>query len=195
MLKGLHFLNNTKVVNMKLFFISDIHGSVYYLKKALERFQEEKADYIVILGDILYHGARNPLPLEYNPKEVISLLNSLGDRIIAVRGNCDSEVDEMVIDFPIMSTYSNILYNNRRIFITHGHIYNENNMPPLTDGDVMIHGHTHIPRADKKDNIYIINPGSITLPKEGNPHTYGVLEHNTFIIKSLEGIVHEEISL
>jgi len=195
MLKGLHFLNNTKEVNMKLFFISDIHGSVYYLKKALERFQEEKADYIVILGDILYHGARNPLPLEYNPKEVISLLNSLGDRIIAVRGNCDSEVDEMVIDFPIMSTYSNILYNNRRIFITHGHIYNENNMPPLTDGDVMIHGHTHIPRADKKDNIYIINPGSITLPKEGNPHTYGVLEHNIFIIKSLEGIVHEEISL
>lgn len=180
---------------MKLFFISDIHGSIYYLKKALERFEEEKADYMVILGDILYHGARNPLPLEYSPKEVINLLNSLADKIIAVRGNCDSEVDEMVIDFPIMATYSNILYKNRRIFLTHGHIYNENNMPPLRDGDLLIHGHTHIPRGDKKDKIYIINPGSITLPKESNPHTYGILDNDTFIIKTLEGKIFKEISL
>ena len=179
---------------MKLFFISDIHGSIYYLKKALERFEEEKADYIVILGDILYHGARNPLPLEYSPKEVFGLLNSLGDKIIAVRGNCDSEVDEMVLNFPIMSTYSNILYKSRRIFITHGHIFYENNMPKLADGDVMIYGHTHIPKADRKDNIYIINPGSITLPKEGNPHTYGILEDDTFTIKTLEGKVYKEIS-
>jgi putative phosphoesterase len=180
---------------MKLFFISDIHGSIYYLRKALERFEEEKADFIVILGDILYHGARNPLPLEYNPKEVIALLNSYAERIIAVRGNCDSEVDEMVIDFPIMATYSNILHNNRRLFLTHGHIYNDDNMPPLADGDVFIHGHSHILRAEKIDNIYFINPGSITLPKEDNPHTYGILDGNIFRIKTLEGEVFKEITL
>ncbi|TJX15170.1 phosphodiesterase [Tissierella creatinini] len=178
---------------MKLFFISDIHGSIYYLKKALKRFEEEKADYIVILGDILYHGARNPLPLEYNPKEVFALLNSIGHKIIAVRGNCDSEVDEMVVNFPIMATYSNILYNNRRVFITHGHIYNETNMPPLADSDMLIQGHTHIPRLDKKDNVYVVNPGSITLPKEDNPHTFGILEGSSFKIKTLEGEIFKEI--
>lgn len=180
---------------MKLFFISDIHGSIYYLKKALEFFNEEKADYLVILGDILYHGARNPLPQEYSPKEVIDLINSYSDRIIAVRGNCDSEVDEMVLDFPIMATYSNILYNNRRLFLTHGHIYNEVKLPNLRPGDILIHGHTHVLRADKKDNIYIINPGSITLPKENNPHTYGVLDDDIFMIKDLEGNVVKEIKL
>jgi hypothetical protein len=180
---------------MKLFFISDIHGSIYYLRKAMERFQEEKADFIVILGDILYHGARNPLPKEYSPKDVTELLNSYSDKIIAVRGNCDSEVDEMVIDFPIMATYSNILYNNRRLFITHGHIYNDENMPNLGNGDVFIHGHTHVLRAEKKGPIYIINPGSITLPKENNPHTYGILEDNNFKIKTLEGKVFKEITI
>ncbi|MDD2447701.1 MAG: phosphodiesterase [Tissierellia bacterium] len=178
---------------MKLFFISDIHGSIYYLNKALDRFKKEEADYIVILGDILYHGARNPLPLEYEPKKVIELINSYADKIIAVRGNCDSEVDEMVIDFPIMSTYSNILYNNRRLFLTHGHIYNENNMPKLNEGDVFIYGHYHIPRADKVEGIYFINPGSITLPKENSPNTYGLLEDNVFSIKDLEGNKFKEI--
>lgn len=180
---------------MKLFFISDIHGSIYYLKKALEFFNEEKADYLVILGDILYHGARNPLPQEYSPKEVIDHINSYSDRIIAVRGNCDSEVDEMVLDFPIMATYSNILYNKRRLFLTHGHIYNEVKLPNLRPGDILIHGHTHILRADKKDNIYILNPGSITLPKENNPQTYGVLDDDIFMIKDLEGNVVKEIRL
>mgnify|MGYP001394871022 CR=1 FL=1 len=180
---------------MKLFFMSDIHGSIYFLNRALERFEEEKADYMVILGDELYHGARNPLPLEYNPKKVAEILNSLSDRIIAVRGNCDSEVDEMVIDFPIMATYSTILYDNKRLFLTHGHIYNESNMPKLRDGDVLIYGHTHIPKAEKVGNIYIINPGSITFPKEDNPHTYGVLEGNVFKIKDLDGNVFKEISI
>lgn len=178
---------------MKLFFISDIHGSYFYLKKALERFNEEKAEHLVILGDILYHGARNPLPKEYNPKGVIELINGYSDRIIAVRGNCDSEVDEMVLGFPIMSTYSNVIYNGRRLFLTHGHIYYEDNMPNLRDGDLFIHGHTHIPRADKKYNKYLINPGSITLPKENNPHTYGVLENDRFTIKDLDGSVVKEI--
>lgn len=180
---------------MKLFFISDIHGSVYYLNKALERFEKEQADYLVILGDLLYHGARNPLPKEYEPKKVIELLNSLSDRIISVRGNCDSEVDQMVLDFPIMADYSTIFYEGKRLFLTHGHIYNEGNMPKLKDGDVFIHGHIHIPKAEKLDNIFFINPGSITLPKENNPHTYGILEGDVFTIKELDGSVFKETSI
>ncbi|MCF6460691.1 phosphodiesterase [Clostridium sp. Cult3] len=180
---------------MKLFFMSDIHGSVYYLNVALDRLREEKPNYIVILGDLLYHGARNPLPKEYNPKKVIEILNNYADRIIAVRGNCDSEVDEMVLDFPIMSTYSTILYNDKRLFLTHGHIYNENHMPKLGNGDIFMSGHTHIPKAKKIDNIYVINPGSTTLPKENNPHTYGILEGEIFKIKDLEGNIYREIKI
>lgn len=178
---------------MKLFFISDIHGSVYYLKKALEKFKEEKADYIVILGDELYHGARNPLPQEYDPKTASELLNELSGKIIAVRGNCDSEVDEMVIDYPIMSTYSTILYNSRRIFLTHGHVYGEHNMPKLGDGDVFIYGHTHIPVAEKRDNIYVLNPGSITFPKGGYENSYGVLAEDVFYIKNFNGNVIKQV--
>jgi uncharacterized protein len=180
---------------MKLFFMSDIHGSLHYLKIALERFMLEKAQYLVILGDELYHGARNPLPLGYDPKEAASLLNGFADRIIAVRGNCDSEVDEMILEFPIMSTYSNILYNERRLFLTHGHIYNESNLPNLCAGDVFIYGHVHLPIAEKKDDIFIINPGSITFPKDNNPNTYAVLEDDVFMIKKLDGSVFKEIKL
>ena len=180
---------------MKLFFMSDIHGSVYYLNEALERFEDENGDYLVILGDILYHGARNPLPKEYNPKKIIEGLNSYSDIIIAVRGNCDSEVDEMVLDFPIMSTYSTILYNDRRLFLSHGHIYNEDNMPKLSRGDLFIYGHTHIPKAEKVGDIYIINPGSITLPKENNPNSYGILEDDIFTIKDLDGNILKKLHI
>lgn len=180
---------------MKIFFMSDIHGSLCYTKKALESFKKENADYIAILGDELYHGARNPLPEEYNTKEVTKLLNEYSDRIIAIRGNCDSEIDELVLDFPMMSTYSVILYGNRRLFLTHGHIYNEDNLPKLREGDAFIYGHTHVPKAEKKDGIYIINPGSITFPKENNPNSYGILEENIFRIKDLSGSVIKEIEL
>lgn len=180
---------------MKLFFMSDIHGSIFYAKKAIENFKKEKADYIVILGDELYHGARNPLPLEYNPKEVAELLNEFSDKIIAVRGNCDSEVDEMVLKFPIMATYSTVLDNGRRLFLTHGHIYNEDKLPKLSSGDVLIYGHTHIPKVEKRGDVFIINPGSITFPKENNPNSYGILERNVIKIKDLEGNVFKEINL
>lgn len=179
---------------MKLFFISDIHGSLYYLKKALNEFEKEKADYLVILGDALYHGPRNPLPKEYNPKEVANLLNEYKDKIMAVRGNCDTEVDAMLIDYPMLSDYSIILYNNRRLFLTHGHVFNKDNLPNLSDDDVLIHGHTHILKAEKVENIYLINPGSISLPKQNNPNTYGVLENDIFSIKDFEGNIVKEIS-
>lgn len=180
---------------MKLFFISDIHGSLSFLKKALDCYEQEKADYIVILGDELYHGARNPLPEGYDTKAVTALLNNYADKIIAVRGNCDSEVDQMVLDFPMMSDYSIIFYNERRLFLSHGHIYGHENPPKLSAGDVFLSGHTHVPVAEKKGDIYLINPGSITMPKEGNPNTYGILEGNAFQIKTLDGSVFKEIVL
>lgn len=178
---------------MKLFFISDIHGSLHYLNKALEQYEKEAADYIIILGDELYHGARNPLPEGYNPKEVAVLLNSYADKIIAVRGNCDSEVDQMVLEFPVMSDYSTILYEGRRIFLSHGHIYGPDHLPILSSGDFFVYGHTHIPVAEKKEDIYVINPGSISMPKENNPNTYGILEGQAFQIKTLDGNVFKEI--
>lgn len=180
---------------MILMFISDIHGSSFYAKKAIELFEEEKADYLVILGDILYHGARNPLPKEYAPKEVIEVLNHYADRIIAIRGNCDSEVDQMVLEFPLMSTYSSILCEGRRLFLTHGHIYNQDNLPPLQKGDAFIQGHTHIPVAEQVDGIHFINPGSITMPKENHPNTYGVMEDGTFTVKTLDGKIYMEMDL
>jgi putative phosphoesterase len=171
---------------VKLFFIADIHGSALYLDKALKRFDEEKADWLVILGDELYHGARNPLPERYEPKTVTAMLNARAQKIIAVRGNCDSEVDSMVLDFPLMSDYSVVLWENRRLFLTHGHIFAPDKLPPLAKGDVFLYGHTHVPVAYEKDGVFIINPGSVTFPKENSPRTYGVLEDGIFTIKTLE---------
>lgn len=180
---------------MKLFFMSDIHGSLFYLKEAIERFEKEGASHIIILGDELYHGPRNPLPQDYNPKEVADILNTYAEKIIAVRGNCDSEVDDMVLSYPIMSTYCYVLYEGRKLFLTHGHVYNDSNLPPLSPRDVFFFGHTHIPMAEKKNGITVINPGSISLPKENNPHTYGILENNIFLIKQLDGSVFKQIEI
>lgn len=180
---------------MRLVVISDIHGSSKYTKKAIEVFNREQGDYLLILGDILYHGPRNPLPEEYDPKEVAKILNEYRYKIIAVRGNCDSEVDQMLLDFPCMGDYSVVLYNNKRFFLTHGHKYNENNMPNISTEDIMLHGHTHILGLNKKDGISIINPGSISYPKENNPHSYGVVDGDVFYIKTLEGNIIQEIVL
>ncbi|ARC84883.1 phosphodiesterase, family protein [Clostridium argentinense CDC 2741] len=180
---------------MKLFFMSDIHGSLKYAKLGVEAFIKEEADYMVILGDVLYHGPRNPLPEEYNPKEVANLLNEYAEKIIGVRGNCDAEVDQMLLTYPCMMDYNVILTRNRRIFVTHGHIYNENNLPNISKGDIIIYGHTHIPVAESENGIFIFNPGSIAYPKENNPHSYGVIDGNKFYIKNLEGEVIKEIDI
>lgn len=180
---------------MKLMFVSDIHGSFHYAKKAIELFESEKADYLVILGDQLYHGPRNPLPQEYDPKKVSKLFNKYKHKIIAVRGNCDSEVDQMVLDYPIMGDYTTIFEHGKRIFATHGHIYDKWNLPDLSKGDVFIYGHTHIPLAEEQEGIYILNPGSIAIPKEDNPNSYAVLEDGMFEIKDLEGKTFESIKL
>ncbi|WP_025691805.1 phosphodiesterase [Paenibacillus zanthoxyli] len=172
---------------MKLMFISDIHGSLHWLKKALEKFAEEKPDGLVILGDFMYHGPRNPLPEGYDPKGVAQELNAIKRQITAVRGNCDSEVDQMLLDFPMMGDYTQILYEGRRIYVTHGHGFSIENLPELSEGDIFIQGHTHVPVADVKEGIYVLNPGSISLPKENNPNSYGVLEGGEYTVKSFAG--------
>lgn len=178
---------------MKLFILSDIHGSITYAKKALELFEREKCDQLIILGDVLYHGPRNPLPEGYAPSEVAVLLNTNQDKIIAVRGNCDSEVDQMVLEFPMMGDYQMLYMNKRKIFLTHGHLFNRNHMPKLSRGDVFIHGHFHLPIADYENGIYYLNPGSITLPKNNEPNSYAILDEEGFYIKDLQGKVIKSI--
>lgn len=180
---------------MKLMFASDIHGSAYYCRKMLEAYQAEQAGRLILLGDILYHGPRNDLPKEYAPKEVIAMLNDRREEICAVRGNCEAEVDQMVLAFPVMADYCIIIEDDQTIYATHGHVYNENNLPPLKEGDVLIHGHTHVLRAEKKESYFLLNPGSVSIPKEGNPPTYAVLENGLFSVKDFEGNVIRQIQL
>ncbi|MGY0393821.1 phosphodiesterase [Fusobacterium sp.] len=171
---------------MKLFIISDIHGSLYYLEKVMEIFKKGDYDKLVILGDELYHGPRNPLPKDYSPKDVIQILNGYKDKIIAVRGNCDSEVDQMVLDYPIMSDYALLYLGEKRVYITHGHIYNKENPLPMSEGDILLYGHFHIPMIEKIENRYFFNPGSISLPKNSSKNSFAILDEETFTIKDLD---------
>lgn len=180
---------------MKLFFISDLHGSLSSLNAALQCFEAERADQIVILGDALYHGPRNPLPDEYNPAEVAGRLNQYKDRILAVRGNCDSEVDQMLIEYPMMETYSLIQLADRKFFLTHGHVYNPDEHPPLRAGDLFAFGHVHLPIAEKRGEIYVFNPGSISLPKEGHPPSYGLFADQKLQVKTFGGDVLREVDV
>lgn len=172
---------------MKYMFASDIHGSAYYCEKMLARFNEEKADRLVLLGDLLYHGPRNYLPMEYEPKRVIELLNAYKDVIWCVRGNCDAEVDQMVLEFPIMAEYCLITEGKQLIMATHGHVFNLENPPKLQKGDILLHGHTHVPANIETETFRYLNPGSVSLPKEGSANSYMTLENGCFIWKDLEG--------
>ena len=145
---------------------SDLHGSAYYCKKMLDCYDKERADRLILLGDLLYHGPRNDLPRDYCPKEVINLLNQRKNQILCVRGNCEAEVDQMVLEFPVMAEYAIFSLDSRMIFATHGHVFHERNLPPLQPGDILLHGHTHIWAAEKKSNYIYLNPGSISIPKK-----------------------------
>lgn len=180
---------------MKYMFASDIHGSAYYCKKMLEAYKSEQGERLILLGDLLYHGPRNELPRDYAPKEVISMLNAVKDELYVVRGNCDAEVDQMVLQFPIMADYCIIMDGERTIYASHGHVYNEENLPPMKHGDIFVHGHTHVLRADKKENYTILNPGSVSIPKEGNIPTYAVLEDGLFSIRGFDGGIVKELKL
>lgn len=167
---------------MKLLIISDIHGSYYYAQIMKEAFNKHKCDHILLLGDILYHGPRNDLPKDYAPKKVIPLLNTLKEHITAVRGNCEAEVDQMVLEFPCMDDYTNFPWNHRTIYASHGHIYSPDHLPNMKANDIFCFGHIHIPVMETKNDMHILNPGSISIPKNNSAHSYGILEDDTFYL-------------
>ena len=180
---------------MKWFIASDIHGSAYYCEKLVEAYKREKADKILLLGDVLYHGPRNDLPEGYAPKQVISMLNELESEILCVRGNCDTEVDQMVLNFPILADYAILTAGKRMIFATHGHVYNNGNLPPIHEGDILLHGHTHVPACEQHEKHIYINPGSVSIPKENSPHSYMIFEGVRFEWKDLERNVYKEFQM
>ncbi len=171
---------------MKLMFASDIHGSALFCERMLEAYRREGAQKLCLLGDILYHGPRNDLPEGHDPKRVIALLNPLKRDILCVRGNCDTEVDQMVLEFPVLSDQALIFEQGRCFFLSHGHHHSPESLPPLNPGDVLINGHTHIYKAECVDGIHCLNDGSVSLPKGGNPRSYMVYEDGLFTIKELE---------
>jgi len=172
---------------MKLMFAGDIHGSAYYCRKLMERYGEEKPDKVILLGDILYHGPRNPLPRDYMPADVATMLNSIRSEILCVRGNCDSEVDQMVLEFPIMAEYAVFYIDNRMVYVTHGHILNEDKLPMIHKGDILIHGHTHRKVMEDRGDFIYINPGSVSLPKDDDVRSYMIYEDRVFSIKDIDG--------
>ncbi|MDG3088720.1 phosphodiesterase [Vibrio hannami] len=173
---------------MKLFIASDLHGCLPTTLETITKYRESGADHLILLGDILNHGPRNPVPDGYQPAQVAELLNEYKDQIIAVRGNCDSEVDQMLLDFPMMMDASwIILESGQRIFLTHGHLYNSDNRPMLRSGDIIAHGHTHLPVAEKDGEQFIFNPGSVTFPKGGFVRSYGLLEDNQLKVVAFTG--------
>ncbi len=183
---------------MKLMIASDIHGSALYCARMLDMFDREGADRLLLLGDILYHGPRNDLPEGYAPKEVIRMLNEAKENLLCVRGNCDTEVDQMVLEFPIMAEYCllELPCGNGKdtvsVFATHGHVYNMHSLPPLKDGDILLHGHTHVPANEEiltfdGRKYRYLNPGSVSIPKEDSAHGYMIFEDGRFTWKDLDG--------
>ncbi len=172
---------------MKLMIASDIHGSFHFCKALLRAYEIEKPDRLLLLGDILYHGPRNDLPREYAPKQVIEILNSMEKKPLCVRGNCEAEVDQMVLDFPVLADYAWLSVNGLNIFATHGHLYGESNPPALSAGDILLCGHTHVPACREHDGFLYVNPGSVSIPKEGSPNGYMILEEQTFTWKNFLG--------
>ena len=180
---------------MKWLIASDIHGSALYCEDLLNAWQREKADRLLLLGDILYHGPRNDLPAEYAPKRVIEMLNPLQKDILCVRGNCDTEVDQMVLQFPILADYALLALGKRMVFATHGHVYNNAHLPPLHPGDILLHGHTHVPACEEYGTHVYLNPGSVSIPKEQSPRGYMTLEGSLFRWKTLTGETYREYAV
>lgn len=180
---------------MKYMFASDIHGSAWYCRKLLEEYRRSGADRLVLLGDILYHGPRNDLPREYAPKEVIGLLNGIKEEIYAVRGNCEAEVDQMVLEFPCLTESFALLLDGHAAYAAHGH-HLDTITPLLRSGDALIYGHTHVPvmQVDEASGVLFLNPGSVSLPKEGSEHSYIIYEDNLFSRRDLDGNLLGEIA-
>ncbi|MBR2374852.1 MAG: phosphodiesterase [Clostridia bacterium] len=171
----------------KFLIASDIHGSAFWCEKLLNAFENERADRLILLGDLLYHGPRNDFPDGYAPKEVFAMLNAIKEKITCVRGNCDSEVDQMVLEFPILADYALLPDNGRTVFLTHGHLYNAETPPLLQKGDLLLNGHFHTPELRSLENgALYANCGSVALPKVGTPHSYLLLENGELTWKDLQ---------
>ena len=181
---------------MKWLIASDLHGSAYYCRALLGAFDREGADRMLLLGDLLYHGPRNDLPRDYDTKAVTALLNEHAQDILAVRGNCDADIDQVVLQFPIWADYALLAEGKRLIFATHGHLFHLDHLPPFHEGDVLLHGHTHVPACEQRGGVTYLNPGSLSIPKENSPHGYMTLENGLFLWKELEsGEVYREYRL
>ena len=173
---------------MKFVIASDLHGAAPAVRKLVERIEAEAPDRVLLLGDLLYHGPRNDLPEGYAPKEVLAMLNAMANRIIAVRGNCDAEVDQMVLDFPCMADCAQVFADGHLLHLAHGHLpgNNPDDAPALPAGSALLTGHTHVKRLEQVDGILFVNPGSTSIPKDGSA-SYAVLEDGMFTLKTLEG--------
>ena len=172
---------------VKWMIASDIHGSAKWCERLLEAWRREKPERLVLLGDLLYHGPRNDLPEDYAPKRVIALLNAVAPELLCVRGNCEAEVDQMVLDFPVMADYCALLIEGHVLYATHGHVHNGDNPPPLKRGDILLCGHTHVPGIRRREGFTCVNPGSVAIPKQNSPHSYCLLEDGEMIWMDLEG--------
>ena len=170
---------------MKLLIASDLHGSAYYTQMLLAREAQEAPEKLILLGDVLYHGPRNDLPRDYAPKQVIAQLSPLASKILCVRGNCDTEVDQMVLPFPVLADYGWLYLDGRTVYLTHGHVINKAHPLAFAKGDILLHGHTHIPACEDCGDFMYLNPGSVSIPKEGSAHSYMVYENGVFCWKDL----------
>jgi putative phosphoesterase len=171
---------------MTILFMSDVHGCTESLERLGQHIDRLRPDCLVLLGDALYHGPRNPLQAGYSPPAAVELLNAWRERIIAVRGNCDCEVDQMLLNFPIMADYAQLMVDGQRFFLTHGHLWCPQQPPPLSAGTVFAYGHSHLPHLERlSSRLVAFNPGSLSLPKGGNPASFGLYEQGRLSINNL----------
>lgn len=191
----IYLINKKEVLKMKIMIASDIHGSAVFCKMLIDAYKAEGADRLLLLGDILYHGPRNSLPEGYDPRTVCDLLNAEKDNILCVRGNCDTEVDQMVLDFPILAEYCLLCFDNRAVYAAHGHHCGENDPPMLKKGDLLVCGHTHVPKCVDKGGFIYMNPGSVSIPKENSQRGYMILTESYAEWKTLDGKTYMEHKL
>ena len=180
---------------MKIMAVADLHGSGYFAKLMYEAFEKENPDRVIVLGDMIYQGVRNPLTREFSGMSCVDYLNKMADKVIAVRGNCDADVHQEFVNFPMMADYALVCDGGRAIFATHGHIYNEHVMPPIGPGDVLLQGHTHVPCWNMVGSRYVFNPGSLGSPRNGSKEGYMMIEDGrVFVWKTLDGTeYHREV--